>query len=184
MTSPIHLQRAAKTLRLGGVVACPTEAVWGLSADPLNGTAVQRLLQLKLRAPDKGLILVAARLEQLGLYIEAPSRKALLRATATWPGPHTWVFPASEEAPLWVTGGRDTVAVRITAHLPLIELCNAFGGALVSSSANRAGQPPCRNIAELRLRFGPDLIALPGATGGLAAPTPIREVATGHILRR
>lgn len=184
MSSPLHLSRAAKTLRQGGVVACPTEAVWGLSADPLNGAAVQRLLQMKARDASKGVILVAAHLEQLGLYIEAPSRKALLRATATWPGPHTWVFPASEEAPPWVTGGRDTVAVRVSSHPPLVALCLAFGGALVSTSANRSGQPPCRSVAEVRLRFGPSLTVLPGPTGGLANPTPIREVATGHILRR
>lgn len=184
MTSPIHLSRAARALRLGDVVACPTEAVWGLSCDPLNPAAVQRLFRLKARDPAKGLILVAAHLDQLGLYIEAPSRKALLRATATWPGPHTWIFPASPEAPDWLTGGRDSIAVRVSAHPPVIELCNAFGGALISTSANRSGQPPCRSIAELRLRFGPGLLALPGPTGGLASPTSIREAATGHILRR
>lgn len=184
MTSPIHLARAAKALRQGAVVACPTEAVWGLSCDPLNGAAVQRLLQLKQRDVAKGLILVAANLDQLGLYIEAPSRKALLRATATWPGPHTWVFPASPDAPLWVTGGRPSIAVRVSAHEPVAELCRAFGGALVSTSANRSGHPPCMTIAEIRLRFGPELIALPGPTGGLTKPTSIREVATGNILRR
>jgi L-threonylcarbamoyladenylate synthase len=182
--SDLHLRLAARTLRRGGVVAAPTEAVWGLSADPLNRAAVAGLLQMKQRGATKGLIVIASCLEQLGLYIEAPSRKALLRATATWPGPHTWVFPASPQAPTWVTGGRSTIAVRVTAHAPMAALCDAFGGALVSTSANRSGQPPCRSAAAVRLRFGPDLILLPGATGGRTQPTTIREVATGNILRR
>lgn len=184
MSSPLHLQRAAKALRQGSIVACPTESVWGLSADPLNSAAVQQLLAVKQRPVEKGLILVASCLEDLALYIEAPGRKALQRATATWPGPHTWVFPASPQAPGWITGSHPSVAVRVTAHPVLAQLCKAFGGALVSTSANRSGQPPCRDVAQLRLRFGPQLLAIPGATGGLAQPTPIREVATGNILRR
>lgn len=184
LPSALQLRLAAKTLRRGGIVACPTEAVWGLSCDPLNRAAVAHLLQMKQRDAAKGLIVIASRLEQLGLYIEAPSRKALLRATATWPGPHTWVFPASPDAPGWVTGGRATIAVRVTAHAPVAALCDAFGGALVSTSANRSGQPPCRDVAGIRRRFGPSLQLLPGPTGGLQRPTTIREVATGNILRR
>ena len=181
---PFQLRLAAKALRRGSVVACPTEAVWGLSCDPLNRRAVESLLALKQREWQKGLILVAADLDQLSLYIELPSRTALRRARDTWPGPATWVFPASPDAPPWVTGDRDSIAVRVTAHPVLAALCERVGGALVSTSANRAGQPPCRSIAELRRRFGPDLLAVPGATGGLANPTPIREASTGHLLRR
>lgn len=185
--APSHalaLSLAARALRRGAVVACPTESVWGLSADPLNRLAVEALLKLKEREWQKGLILVAAHLDQLSLYIELPSRTALRRARDTWPGPATWVFPASPQAPPWITGDRDTIAVRVSAHPVVSALCTRFGGALVSTSANRSAQPPCRNVAQLRLRFGPDLLIVPGATGGLANPTPIREAATGHLLRR
>lgn len=184
VVTPFQLRQAGTALRRGAVVACPTEAVWGLSCDPLNRTAVERLLALKKRPWQKGVILVAANLDQLALFIEAPSRTALRRARETWPGPATWVFPASPEAPPWITGEHDSVAVRVTAHPLLSALCNRFGGALVSTSANRSGQPPCRSLAALRLRFGPELLAVPGATGGLSNPTPIREAATGHLLRR
>ncbi len=180
----LALALAARALRRGSVVACPTESVWGLSADPLNRLAVEALLKLKQREWQKGLILVAADLDQLSLYIELPSRTALRRARDTWPGPATWVFPASQYAPPWITGDRDTIAVRVSAHPVVNALCKRFGGALVSSSANRAGQPPCRKVSQLRLRFGPDLLIVPGATGSLAQPTPIREAATGHLLRR
>jgi L-threonylcarbamoyladenylate synthase len=181
---PVQLRLAASELRRGAVIACPTEAVWGLSADPLNRRAVEALLALKQRPVEKGVILVASHLDQLAHYIEWPSRTALRRARDTWPGPHTWVVPASPFAPLWVTGAHDSVAVRVTAHPLVAALCERFGGALVSTSANRTGRPPCRTVAEVRRHFGPTLRVVPGATGGLAAPTTIREAATGHLLRR
>jgi len=94
------------------------------------------------------------------------------------------VFPASPFTPPWITGSHDTVAVRVTAHPVLAALCLRFGGALVSTSANRAGKPPCRTVTDVRLRFEPGLRVVPGATGGRASPTTIREAATGHLLRR
>lgn len=183
-TPPLQLRLAARELRRGAVVACPTEAVWGFSCDPLNQQAVTTLLTLKDRPAEKGLILVAAHLDQLAYFIEPPSRTALRRARDTWPGPATWVFPASPHTPPWITGAFDTVAVRVTAHPVLAALCARFGGALVSTSANRSGQPPCRSVTDVRLRFDPRLRVVPGATGGRAVPTPIREAATGHLLRR
>ena len=183
-TPPLQLRLAARELRRGAVVACPTEAVWGFSCDPQNQRAVSSLLALKERPVEKGLILVAANLDQLSLYIEPPSRTALRRARDTWPGPATWVFPASGLTPPWITGSHDTVAVRVTAHPVLAALCLGFGGALVSTSANRSGQPPCRSVTDVRLRFNTHLRVVPGATGGREAPTPIREAATGYLLRR
>lgn len=183
-TPPLQLRLAARELRRGAVVACPTEAVWGFSCDPLNESAVNTLLELKQRPVEKGVILVAAHLDQLAYYIEPPSRTALRRARDTWPGPATWVFPASAFTPPWITGAHDTVAVRVTAHPVMAALCRRFGGALVSTSANRAGQPPCRTVTDVRLRFDPALRVVPGATSGRESPTPIREAATGYLLRR
>lgn len=183
-TAPLQLRLAARELRRGAVVACPTEAVWGLSCDPLNQRAVSSLLTLKERPVDKGLILVAANLDQLAYYIDPPSRTALRRARDTWPGPATWVFPASSYTPPWITGRFDSVAVRVTAHPVMAALCKRFGGALVSTSCNRSGQSPCRSVTDVRLRFDPALRVVPGATGGRESPTTIREAATGYLLRR
>ncbi|MDD3761819.1 MAG: Sua5/YciO/YrdC/YwlC family protein [Nevskiales bacterium] len=177
-------RQAVQALSDGDIVACPTEAVWGLSCDPLDRGACLHLMDLKRRDWRKGLILVAAEFEQLPLFVELPSNNAMRRATATWPGPATWVFPAAPDAPWWLTGDHDGIAVRVTAHPVLRELCQAFGP-LVSTSANRSGRPPARRISEVRLQFGRELGAIvPGALGGLAKPTTIRDVMTGHILRR
>src|SRR5690606_18310794 len=141
---------AATALRSGGVIAYPTEAVWGLGCDPRNEAAVLRLLALKQREVDKGLILVGASEAQLTPYIDMLALDAAQRAAvlASWPGPHTWIVPASTQAPAWITGTHTGIAVRVSAHPTVIALCDAFGGALVSTSANRAGEPaPSRRDA-------------------------------------
>ncbi len=182
--APWQLHKAGAALAAGGVIACPTEAVWGLSCDPMNRAACMRLLEIKQRDWRKGLILVVAAFEQLPLFVDLPSNNAMRRATATWPGPATWVFPAAADAPPWLTGDHDGIAVRVTAHPVLRALSRRFG-ALVSTSANRSGRPAARSITEVRLQLGGEVdVIIPGALGGLAKPTTIRDVTTGHILRR
>lgn len=181
----IRLRQAAAALRRGGVVAYPTEAVWGLGADPWNEAACTRLLALKRRPWQKGVILVAADAAQLEPFIDVPSKNVWKRAALTWPGPNTWVFPCSQDAPEWITGDQDTIAVRISAHPPVRALCDAFGGAIVSTSANPAAREPARSATQVRLYFRDRLDALlPGPLGGLDKPTSIRDAMTGHILRR
>lgn len=185
MSSPTHLRRAVQALRRGGVIAYPTEAVWGLGADPWNEAACQRVLELKQRPWDKGLILVASDESQLAPFIEVPSKAAWKRAAVTWPGPNTWIFPCTERTPMWISGEHDSVAVRISAHPLVRALCDRYGGALVSTSANPAGREPARSATQVRLYFRQELdFVLPGALGGLAQPTSIRDAQTGHILRR
>ncbi len=185
MATTTQLRAACAALRAGGVIAYPTEAVWGLGCDPLNEAAVLRLLALKRRHWSKGLILVAAEFEQLEPFVQLPSRTAQKRAFATWPGPATWVFPASDHTPMLVSGDRDTVAIRVSAHPVVRELCQSFRGPIVSSSANRAGHEPARSASAVRIQFKDELHALvPGGLGGQDKPTVIRDVISGLILRR
>lgn len=181
----IHLRNAVRALDTGGVIAYPTEAVWGLGADPWNERACDRLLAMKSRPWEKGLILVASHEDQLAAFIEVPSKAVWKRAAVTWPGPNTWVFPCSDACPMWISGDQESVAVRISAHEDVRALCERFGGAIVSTSANPAGREPALSATQARLYFGDALDALlPGALGGLARPTSIRDALTGHILRR
>ena len=187
MTSPLlSIHEAATALQTGGVIAYPTEAVWGLGCDPRNEQAVLRLLAIKQREVEKGLILIASHLDQLRpfLNLAAVPAENLAAVLASWPGPHPWVLPASAVAPSWITGAHDGIAVRISAHPLVIELCNAYGGALVSTSANRAGQPAAltRQTLDPEVLVGVDgLVA--GDTGGLGAPTAIRDALTGAAIR-
>jgi len=180
----LRYRLALAALAAGGIVACPTEAVWGLSCDPDSRPAVDRLLQLKLRPVGKGLILVAANERQLEFLLAdlpAGQRAAL---AASWPGPNTWLVPHRGRVPPWIHGDFDTVAVRVSAHPVVRELCLAWGGPLVSTSANPAGAQPSRWGFQVRRYFGTALDAvLPGAVGGSARPSQIRDLATGDLVR-
>jgi L-threonylcarbamoyladenylate synthase len=180
------LDACVTALRNGGVVAYPTEAVYGLGCDPDNRSACERLFAIKRRPPSQGLLLIAAEFAPLQKYIDLPAipATALARALATWPGPHTWIFPRAADAPAWLAGQHAGIAVRVTAHAPAAGLCRAFGGALVSTSANRHGEPPARNFADAAAEFGDEVDALlNGPVGGLERPTPIRDAISGSIVR-
>jgi L-threonylcarbamoyladenylate synthase len=173
-------------LQADGVVAYPTEAVYGLGCDPLSACAVERLLALKGRPAHKGLLLVAAERAQLDPYVDwsALSAARLERVLSSWPGPVTWLLPASPHVPVWLRGEHATIAVRISANPPVRELCLAYGRALVSTSANRAGKPPARSALGVRRIFGKEIDAvLHGPVGGLRNPTEIRDGGTGEIVR-
>ena len=183
---PDNLASVVAALRGGGVVAYPTEAVWGLGCDPRNRLACRKLFALKQRQPAQGVLLIAADFEQAAAYIDLATTPAaaIERARATWPGPHTWIFPRAHDVPDWIAGAHAGIALRVTAHPPAAALCRAFGGALVSTSANRHGEPPSRTAADVRASFGARLDGiLNGATGGLEQPTPIRDASSGDILR-
>jgi L-threonylcarbamoyladenylate synthase len=180
------LDSALVALRSGGIVAYPTEAVFGLGCDPQNEAAVARLFALKRRPSTQGVLLIAADFAQVERYIDMANvpAAALARAQATWPGPHTWVFPRAAATPAWLARAYDGIALRVTAHPLAAALCRALGDALVSTSANRHGEPPARSAEQVRAAFGGDLAyILGGETGGLARPTPIRDVITGKEIR-
>jgi len=183
-TSNEIIATAVAALHAGGVIACPTESVWGLSCDPFNEAAVDQVLKLKKRDRDRGLILIAASFDQIETLVgdlPAERQKAVL---ATWPGPVTWVVPASDAVPNWITGDRDTVALRVTDHPIASALCRAFGQPLVSTSANPAGRAPASSEAETRALFPNGVeVLIPGDTGGAAGPTEIRIALTGNVLR-
>lgn len=175
-----ELQRAAKILRHGGLVAYATEFCFGLGCDPLNRNAVLRILRIKQRAVRKGLIVLAGDPAQLTPYVlEIPQPVA-----SSWPGPHTWLLPAKPGVPGWVTGRHDTIAVRVTAHPQAAALCRAAGKAIISTSANFTGQPPARSDREVRRRLGKLVdYVLPGRVGEAPAPTPIRDARSGQLVR-
>ena len=189
-TADSSLPATLAALRGGGVIAYPTEAVWGLGCDPFHEAAVRRLLAIKQRPVGKGLILVAATLAQLDGLVAwdrlPPARRAAVRAS--WPGPNTWIVPATARVPDWIAGDHPGdargVAARVSAHPVVVALCTALGGPLVSTSANLAGEPPAfrRDALEPVLLAAIDAVA-PGETGGLAAPTAIRDALSGARLR-
>ena len=179
-----RINGAVATLRSGGVIAYPTEAVWGLGCDPLNSRAFAALLGLKQRALSKGVILIAADISQLQPYLGEMTSEDRARLSMPRANPTTWIVPASRFAPAWITGGRKTLAVRVTSHPLSAALCKAFGGPIVSTSANKQGKPPATTALKVRCYFpGDQVFVVPGALGGATKPSEIRDIKTGEVLR-
>ncbi len=180
--TPVLIRQAAVSLSKGGVIAYPTEGVWGLGCDPANEGAVTRLLALKSRPVEKGLILVAGKVDQLSDYFaELPDEKSLQVGHGR---PVTWVVNHGGCCPHWLSGGRDTLAIRLTDHPVIRALCRETGQALVSTSANPAGREPALSLEEVKNYFG-DLIdvMVEGELGGENGASEIRDFQTGKILR-
>jgi len=179
----LKLRLAARWVESGGIIAYPTEAVFGLGCDPLNPDAVHRLLDLKRRPAHKGLILIAADVSQLLPFVELLPDALMRPVLASWPGPVTWLFPTRPDTPDWLIGSHDTLAVRVTAHALAASLCRRCGP-LVSTSANQAGSHPARTPLEVRLRLPepPDLI-LHAPLGDADRPSRILDARTGRAIR-
>ena len=184
MTSRLFIRKAAQIIWEGGIIAYPTEAVFGFGCDPFNENAVIRLLNLKQRPLDKGLILIGSSLGQLEPLMGSLSKKHRDRLRASWPGPVTWLVPANPEVPYWITGDHTNLAVRVTDHPTAAALCEYADTPLVSTSANRSGQQPTKSRLATQLRFGLDVdFVVPGAVGGLTKPTEIKDLISNKVVR-
>ena len=184
MINTPELQRAAQVVRSGGVIAYPTEAVYGLGCDPRNVQAVERVIAIKGRSAAKGLILIAADPRQLEPFIQPLPAERREEILASWPGPVTWVLPARADIPEQLTGGRPTLAVRVTAHPLAAALCLACDTPLVSTSANFSGELPATTAPEVGQRLGGRLdYVVPGECGPQKRPSTIRDGLTGEVLR-
>ncbi|MFL1456871.1 L-threonylcarbamoyladenylate synthase [Marinobacter sp. GN3S48] len=180
-----QLHCARRTLLGGGVIAYPTEAVWGLGCDPWDAEAVDRILDLKRRPMDKGVILVASSVDQVRFLLD-PLPAALQReAEQHWPGPVTCLLPdVKQQIPEWVRGRHSSIAVRVSSHPVIRALCETAGMPLVSTSCNPAGRQPARSIWQVRRYFGNELDwIVPGDLGGNRQPSRILDIVSGRQLR-
>ncbi len=172
--------RAAETISAGGVIAHATEGVWGFACDPCDTAAVQRILQIKERPADKGLLLIAATAEFFNVELTNVSHRAKIEAS--WPGPHTWVLP-NQRFTSWVTGDHGTVACRVPGHPQARALCAAVNKPLVSTSANRGGDAPAVSEDQVRELFSAEVdLILSGAVVDAGRPSTIYDL-NGNVIR-
>lgn len=182
MSIIFSLEQIAEIVAKGGVIAYPTEAVWGLGCDPKNTAAIERILALKERPWQKGLVLVAADFSQLEPWLEPLSPEDFAKVQATWPGHVSWVLPCKAWVPACLKGEHRSLAVRVSAH-PLVQALCAQTGPLVSTSANPATLEPARSLQEVAQYFKTGLDGiLAGELGGKAQPSVIRTL-DGQQLR-
>ena len=178
----IAATQATDVLLGGGVIAYPTEGVFGLGCLPDDVDAVARILRIKERSPTKGLILIAARPEQFDDWIDPAARGALPEPDPQQPV--TWIVPPAARVPAIVTGDHPGLAVRITTNPTAAAICEQVDMPIVSTSANVSGRPVARNRFVLRRNFGRlvDFI-VPGECGPASGPSEIRDLETGKVLR-
>ncbi|WDD99136.1 L-threonylcarbamoyladenylate synthase [Thalassomonas actiniarum] len=177
---------ALTAYRQGGVIAYPTEAVFGLGCDPDNDAAIQKLLAIKQRPKEKGLILLAGDYAQLQPYLDESTISAQQKAEilSRWPGAITQIMPAKSTVSSWVKGSFDSIAVRVTEHPDVIDLCRQTGKPIISTSANLTGQPSLCDYQQVVAQFQDKVdFILEGKTLGFSNPSTIINALSGEILR-
>jgi len=175
--APAALAEAATIVLAGGVVAMPTDTLYGLAADPFSVAAVARVFSVKGRSAERAMPLVAAGLDQIVTQLGPLSDLARRLAMMYWPGPLTLLVPRPPSIPADVAGGRGEVGVRVPAHAVTRELCRACGRLLTATSANLSGEPPSNDPDEIARALGDrvDLLLDAGQTPG-GAPSTIVDV--------
>ena len=170
------LHDAVDVLQRGGILAHATEGVWGLACDPLNYAAVQRILEIKTRSEDKGLLLLGGSSEAFATQLKILSGADRRRIEDSWPGHVTWILPDTEYPP-WVSGGRATIACRVPDHDQARSIAEKMGRPIVSTSLNLTGEPPLKTYADAVAQFAQrvDLI-LPGEIGSAQGPSKILQL--------
>ena len=170
-----------ESLKQGNVIAYPTEGVWGLGCDPLNDEAILKLITLKNRSKDKGLIIIGSNINQFSNFIEIEKYKDEL--LSKWPGPHTWLVPPKGKICKLITGKNNRIALRLSSHKEVVDICNKFGNAIISSSANKENKATLESSDEIKKVF-PEVSILKGNLGGLNRPSKIQDLITGEYIRR
>lgn len=170
----------------GGVIAYPTEAVFGLGCDPGNLLAIEKLLSIKQRPSEKGLILLAASFSQLLPYIDdakIPQEKRY-EILSRWPDGITQLVPKSRSCPVLLSGKFDSIAVRITSQPDVVALCNAVNKPIVSTSANLTGKTPAKIWQEIDVDLVKQIdFTIKGQTLGYNQPSTIIDALTGKVVR-
>ena len=176
-----QITQAQAIIQQGGVIAYSTDTIIGLGCDPANAGAVERILWLKQRSVDKGLIVLVANIDALQ-YFSQPLTSTQIEKIGSSHTPTTWLLPKSNQVPSWISGTHDSVAVRLSQHPIATELCHATG-ALVSSSANISSYPYAENAIQLRNWFGPFLDYVIIGEPGTGLPSEIRDLLNGKRQR-
>lgn len=184
MRTTTDIQTAVTALQQGQVIAYPTEAMYGLGCDPFCESALQRIITLKERPSAKGLIIVTDQWERVHTLTQPLTNEQYNVIFDSWPGHTTWLFPASDQAPSLIIGDHSTIAIRISAHPLVQDLCAAYGGPIVSTSANKHQQAPCLNASEVSATFGTDIdCIIDGPIGQAVSASRILHAQDGKQIR-
>ncbi len=175
------IARAAGLLRAGEIVAYPTETVYGLGVDPFSEDALRSLYRVKGRDPGAPVLLIVSKMEQLEPIVAEVSPCAAAYAAAFWPGPLSLLFPQASGLPEALCDDRARVCVRWTSCAIAASLCDAFGSAIVSTSANASGDAPAMSPEEIEAVGIP--LCLDGGRLQASLPSTVLDPDTGEVIR-
>lgn len=175
-----HITQAQVILQHGGVLAYSTETVLGLGCNPNNQDATNKILWLKNRAVENGLIVVVENVESLQHYSQTLNQEQITTISKT--EKTTWLLPANDSVPNWVTGSHDKVAVRITNH-PIAGLLSTSTNGIISTSANISSYKTLASQNEVREWFGPHVDYIVIGEMGSEKPSQIKDLLTGEVIR-
>ena len=182
MRWPIY--QAKHVIHASGIIAYPTETVWGLGCDPFDGAALNRIIKIKQRDAHKGLILVGSDISQFDFLLDGIDQQQRSQLEDSWPGPVTYLVAHNNKVHPLVHGQFATVAIRVSSHPLVQELCEAVGGPIVSTSANFAGRPTARSAIQARKLLGHKIdFILAGPLGSSNSPSRIIDLRSGRVLR-
>ena len=183
LPTPQNINQAVDIIKNGGLIAYPTETVYGLGVDPYNSEAIQKIFIAKGRAEDKGIILLIRGADDLSTLVRTVSPTAQILIEAFWPGPLTLVFRANRDLSPALLGGRDTIALRHSSSPIATQLLTTLGGPLTSTSANRSTEPPARSASEVQNALGEHLdLILDGGPSDSALPSTLVDVSSDHAI--
>ena len=170
-------------IRSGKLIAYPTESIYGIGCDPFNENAVNKVFDIKTRPRSKPMILVASKISQLHKIIQIS--KLTNEVRESWPGHITWIIPCKDECPPWLMERRNkTIAVRISSHPVIIEICKILGEPIISTSANKSNEQPISLSSKLIDAFNNEIdFLVKGELGNQDNPSIIKDMKTGLILR-
>jgi L-threonylcarbamoyladenylate synthase len=174
---------AISCLKSGGIIAYPTEAVYGIGCDPYNKDSVKKITQIKKRESRKSYILVASELSQLSNLININSLSE--EVLNSWPGHNTWLIKPKKNIPSWLMDNENgLIAIRVSSHPEIVKLCQFFKNPIISTSANISGNKILKNHHDVERILGSylDYLVL-GNVGEHPEPSIIKDMKTGKVIR-
>mgnify|MGYP001053210709 FL=1 len=194
-----QLDAVQQFLQAGNLLAYPTEAVWGIGCDPFNEIAVKQILAIKQRPIEKGMIVITGDIAHIQPFLQPLPQEVVNTIATSWQSSDaqatTWLLPIpaslQRKIPEWVTGGRDSLAIRVISHPMIAKLCNHIAhvdhnnpfGFLVSTSCNLSGLTPANDFAAAYHYFGDAIGYLLGDTLGFVRPSQIFDALTQQQVR-
>ena len=177
-------QRLIRYLKQGGVIAYPTESCYGLGCDPKNKYAVEKILRLKKRARSKGFILISSKINHLYSYMQDLSELQKKEMMNKWPGPHTWLVPASNYCPSWLRGASHNIALRLPKVKSTLNLLNSISFPITSTSANLSHKQSIKTLRACKNLFKNNVKIIEGNIGSEKKPTTIQDFISNEIIRK